>query len=270
MDGSPTPDAVILLAKGGYGEWPQCELDGMLAAVRATRRYPHVEGAFLDSGAPPFPSVLRELAERGATRILIAPVFVPLDRSLREWLPKVVRRSLKKHHLEKVEVVLAGPLGERPELGEAVVRALPAADSGPDVREGAPRDVANQWLKPPPHRHHVFMCEGPRCATLGSHELFVRLRERLAERGLAASENEAGEGVLAVRSSCLYPCNLGPMMVVYPEGAWYGALNERGIDRIVDEHFGNGRPVEAHLRFQPLPSQDGMRSRDRAPGAASP
>lgn len=250
--GAPlVPDAVVLLARGGYGDWSEQELAGMLAAVRDTGRYAHVEGAFIDSGAPAFPAVLRALAERGARRILIAPVFVPLDRSLGEWLPKIVRRSLKKQHLDQVQVLLAGALGAHPATTAAVVRAVADAEGGPDVRQSAPRDVANQWLKPPAHAYHAFVCEGPRCATLGSHELFVHLRQRLATRGLAAAGNEAGQGVMTVRTSCLYPCNLGPLMVVYPDECWYGALNEAVIDRIVDEHFGAGRPVAAVRRFQP-------------------
>jgi (2Fe-2S) ferredoxin/sirohydrochlorin ferrochelatase len=246
------PDAVVLLGRGGYGGEAQAELDAMLAAVRATGRYPQVEGAFLDSGGPAFPVVLRRLAGRGARRILIAPVFVPVDRSLREWLPRIVRRALKKQHLDSVVVLLAPALGEQAALGEAVVRALRDAERGADVRTDAPRDAANQWLRPPAHRYHAFLCEGPRCATLGSHELYTHLRERLAARGLTASEAPRGQGVLPVRSSCLYPCNLGPVMVVYPEGTWYGALDERAIERIVVEHFGQGHPVAAQRRFADL------------------
>lgn len=258
-DAPDPPDAVVLLGRGGYGDEAQGELDAMLAAVRATGRYAQVEGAFVDSGGPAFPAVLRRLADGGARRILIAPVFVPVDRSLREWLPRIVRRALKKQHLDSVVVLLAPALGEGPALGEAVVRTLRAAEDGADVRADAPRDVANRWLRPPAHRYHAFLCEGPRCATLGSHELFTHLRERLTRCGLTASGNAAGQGVLPVRSSCLYPCNLGPLMVVYPEGTWYGALNEGAIDRIVDEHFAQGRPVEALRRFA-----------DLAPGRGAP
>jgi (2Fe-2S) ferredoxin len=241
----------VLLARGGYGDWPEQELAAMLATVRATGRYAHVEGAFIDSGSPALPPTLRALGARGARRVVIAPVFVPVDRSLGQWLPKVVRRALKKYHLDGMQVVLAGPLGAHPATGDAVVQTLADAEYGPDVRQDAPRDVADRWLKPPAHAYHAFVCEGPRCATLGSHELFVHLRERLTARGLSASGNDAGQGVLAVRTSCLYPCNLGPLMVVYPDECWYGALSETAIDQIVDEHFGAGRPVEARRRFKP-------------------
>ena len=267
-------DAVILLGKGGTGDWPQQELERMAAAVRATGRYPRVEGAFLDMGAPPLPEILRRCVAEGARRVVIAPVFVPVDRSLREWLPKIVRRTLKRYHLDGVEVVLADALGDHPALGETVARVVAAAEQGEDVRASAPpRDVANAWIQTPPHRYHAFVCEGPRCATLGSHELWVRLRERIEARGLA---HDNPQGVLSVRTSCLFPCNLGPMMVVYPDGCWYGALNARGIDQIVDQHFSGGRPVEQYVRPRPQrpaatgPGTDGAPSVAGATAASSP
>jgi (2Fe-2S) ferredoxin len=38
------------------------------------------------------------------------------------------------------------------------------------------------------------------------------------------------------------------MMIVYPEGVWYGALDERAVDRIVEEHLVGGDVVEEHVR----------------------
>lgn len=40
----------------------------------------------------------------------------------------------------------------------------------------------------------------------------------LAQRGLLESEH----GVLLTRTHCQYPCNLGPVLTVYPDGCWYG------------------------------------------------
>lgn len=235
----------MLLAKGGYGEWPRRELAGMVAAVRATRRYPLVEGAFVDQGAPHLPRVLQQCRAAGARRILVVPVFVPVDRTLREWLPKVLRRWFKKYHIHDTEVVLAPPLGDHPALAAAVAAAVADAEGGADVRVGAPvRDRADQWLEIPPYRYHALLCAGPRCATLGSLDLWAHLHRRLDERDLS----ERPGGVLSVHTGCLFPCNLGPMMVVHPDNCWYGALDERAIDQIVDAHFAGGRPVEAHLR----------------------
>jgi (2Fe-2S) ferredoxin len=245
------PDAVVLLGRGGYGDWPGAELDRMVAALRATGRYARVESAFIDSGTPHLPKVLEGLLEDGARRIVVAPVFVPVERSLREWLPKILRRWMKKHHVQEAEIVLTPALGDHPAIGDAVARLVADADAegDPDVLAEAPeRDVANQWLEIPPHRYHVLFCVGPRCATLGSQELWIRMRERLVERGLSGDSANPENGVMTVRTSCLNPCNLGPLMVVHPNNAWYGALNERAVDQIVDQHFACGQPVTAHLR----------------------
>ena len=250
------PDAVVLLGRGGYGDWPTLELQRMVDAVRATGRYPRVESAFVDTGTPHLPSVLEALLDDGARRIVVAPVFVPVDRSLREWLPKVLRRWMKKRHVDHAEIVLAPALGDHPALGDAVTRLLIHAEGGTDVRADAPeRDRANPWNEIPPHRYPVLVCEGPRCATLGSHELFDRLRERMVERGLSGPDADLDRRVLSARTSCLYPCNLGPMMVVHPDNSWYGALNERAVDQIVDQHLLHGEPVEAHLRPRPRPEK---------------
>jgi (2Fe-2S) ferredoxin len=38
-------------------------------------------------------------------------------------------------------------------------------------------------------------------------------------------------------------------MVVYPEGTWYGHVDEKEVDRIVQEHFIEGKPVEQLIQI---------------------
>jgi len=45
-------------------------------------------------------------------------------------------------------------------------------------------------------------------------------------------------------SGCLGFCDVGPLMVVYPEGVWYQPKTVEDIDEIVQEHFVEGRIVE--------------------------
>jgi (2Fe-2S) ferredoxin len=35
-------------------------------------------------------------------------------------------------------------------------------------------------------------------------------------------------------TGCLNRCENGPLMVVYPEGSWYGAVTEAKVDEILD------------------------------------
>ncbi len=186
----------MLLGRGGNGDWPAQELERMVAAVRAEGRYPRVKRAFFDAGTPPLHAVLERLMENGARRIIVAPVFVPAEILLHEWVKKLVRRWMRKGRVQDAEVVLAPAQGKHPAFGEAVIRQLADAEGGADVRADAPeRDKANPWNRIPAHRYHVLVCEGPRCAALGSRALFLRLRERLALQGMSADDGDPERGV---------------------------------------------------------------------------
>jgi (2Fe-2S) ferredoxin len=39
-------------------------------------------------------------------------------------------------------------------------------------------------------------------------------------------------------------CELGPVMVIYPEAVWYTYVDREDIDEIIEEHLQNGRVVE--------------------------
>lgn len=56
-------------------------------------------------------------------------------------------------------------------------------------------------------------------------ELLALVQHKLVVRGAT--------GVLATACACLGPCFDGPNAVVYPEGVWYGALDESDADALV-------------------------------------
>ncbi|MDD2213680.1 MAG: (2Fe-2S) ferredoxin domain-containing protein [Oscillospiraceae bacterium] len=94
-------------------------------------------------------------------------------------------------------------------------------------------------------KYHVFICtsctlNGQQrgfCAKSGSPQLVQKLMEELEDRGLTAD-------VMVNNTGCFGICNRGPIMVVYPEGVWYGNLDEQAIEAICEEHLEGGRPVE--------------------------
>ena len=52
------------------------------------------------------------------------------------------------------------------------------------------------------------------------------------------------KGTRVNTAGCLDRCELGPVMVIYPEGVWYTYIDQADIDEIIDEHLVNGRIVE--------------------------
>jgi (2Fe-2S) ferredoxin len=177
----------------------------------------------------------------------VIPVFFGRDRSLIHWLSKAAYRWSRAHGEPGApEVVFVGAIGKHPALGEAVVRAVADAEGkapvGVDDFESLEDPTA--WSVIPPQERHVSACMGPRCTLRGAGGLYVHFWKRLQKRGLLRGRS----GVHAAQTGCLSPCNLGPTMVVYPEGIWYCGLTAEAIDRIVDEHFVGSRVVEEYTR----------------------
>jgi len=50
--------------------------------------------------------------------------------------------------------------------------------------------------------------------------------------------------VVVTPTDCLGPCQMGPTVVVYPDGVWYKGVTEADVPVILDEHIGTGTPVE--------------------------
>lgn len=46
--------------------------------------------------------------------------------------------------------------------------------------------------------------------------------------------------VMISKVDCLDQCGRGPVMVAYPDGVWYGGVDEKGARAIVEEHLEQG------------------------------
>jgi len=100
------------------------------------------------------------------------------------------------------------------------------------------------------YRAHVFCCTNRRppghprgcCAEKNSEELRDYMKSKARALGLKdVRVNVAG---------CLDRCELGPTMVIYPEGIWYAYRNQADIDEILETHVKGGGRVE-RLMLQP-------------------
>jgi (2Fe-2S) ferredoxin len=43
---------------------------------------------------------------------------------------------------------------------------------------------------------------------------------------------------------CLDRCELGPTMVIYPEGVWYACKTKEDVDEVLEKHLVQGGRVE--------------------------
>jgi (2Fe-2S) ferredoxin len=98
--------------------------------------------------------------------------------------------------------------------------------------------------------HHIFCCTNTRppghprgcCSAKGSEPLRNYMKVRAKELGLAKTRiNAAG---------CLDRCELGPTLVIYPEGVWYSYRSTEDLDEILETHLIKGGRVE-RLMLQP-------------------
>jgi len=79
-------------------------------------------------------------------------------------------------------------------------------------------------------RRHVLVCEHKDCLKRGGKESLKELKQALRDAG-------ARERVLITEVDCLDQCDDGPVMVVYPEGVWYGGVDAAGAREIAEKHL---------------------------------
>ena len=79
-------------------------------------------------------------------------------------------------------------------------------------------------------RSHVLVCGGTGCTSSGCEKLIKEFDVQLAKAGI-------DKEVKVVKTGCFGLCALGPIVIVYPEGAFTAWLKEENIEEIVNEHL---------------------------------
>ena len=118
------------------------------------------------------------------------------------------------------------------------------------------------------YRCHVFCCtnqrvEGHRrgcCESRGAN----KLREYLKAR----SKSLKLKDVRINTSKCLDRCELGPTMVIYPEGVWYTYRTNADVDEILERHILKGERVERLILHPDQDAPDEARINSHAGRAA--
>jgi len=96
------------------------------------------------------------------------------------------------------------------------------------------------------YKNHVFFCTNTRepgerrsCGRHGAVEARDHAKKRIKELKLAKPGS-----VRINNAGCMERCELGPCLVIYPQGTWYGYKNQQDVDEIIDRHIVGGEIVE--------------------------
>ena len=86
-------------------------------------------------------------------------------------------------------------------------------------------------------RSHVLVCGGTGCTSSGSQKVIEAFEKHLKDKGI-------DKEVKVVQTGCHGLCELGPVVIVYPEGVFYSRVQEKDAEEIVSEHLLKGRIVK--------------------------
>ena len=115
----------------------------------------------------------------------------------------------------------------------------------PDDRTPAAQAINAVAGDPPQfYDRHVFVCTNERppahprgcCHAKGSVELRDYMKMRAKELDL--------KNVRINSAGCMERCELGPSLVIYPEGVWYSPKTREDIDEILAAHMVAGGRVK--------------------------
>jgi (2Fe-2S) ferredoxin len=94
-------------------------------------------------------------------------------------------------------------------------------------------------------KYHIFVCTSCRingqqkgyCYSKDSVDIIQRFMEEIDDRDLSSE-------VMVTNTGCFGICDKGPIVVVYPEGVWYGNVTEDDVEKIVEQHIEGGTIVK--------------------------
>jgi NADH:ubiquinone oxidoreductase subunit F (NADH-binding)/(2Fe-2S) ferredoxin/Pyruvate/2-oxoacid:ferredoxin oxidoreductase delta subunit len=92
-------------------------------------------------------------------------------------------------------------------------------------------------------RRVIFVCQGTGCVSSKSPELQTALEKEIDESGL--------EGVQVKLTGCHGFCQQGPIIIVEPDGIFYGLVELDDISEIVNSHLVNDEPVDRLFYKEP-------------------
>lgn len=235
---SATQDLAVLyvtsaytLSKRAFGQLETAATNAASGPVRLVRLEDSNQSLF---------DALDEMRAEGHLRIRVQPFGVPFPESLMAWLAGVLADWRTRGDNADTWLELGPDPATNPEPLAAFARASLSADARP-VDGVQPSLGKPGWNDPPDFEFHLLVCTGPRCMIHGAASFAQMLKDELRAAGIF-------DRCLTTRTGCIFPCNRGPVLALYPHGHWYRLPDHAATRRFVREVLVQGGPA-SDLRF---------------------
>ena len=104
------------------------------------------------------------------------------------------------------------------------------------------KEEGEKLAKKTGYRKQVLVCGGTGCTSSHSMQVIKQLEESLKEYKI--------DDILIVKTGCFGLCALGPIMIVYPEGAFYAQMTPEHVKTVVEKHLIKGGDIVKDLLYQ--------------------
>ncbi len=111
------------------------------------------------------------------------------------------------------------------------------------------REQAEKLALNTAYRKQVLVCGGTGCTSSHSLKVIEQLEKSFKELGI--------EDVLIVKTGCFGLCALGPIMIVYPEGAFYSQMTPEHAKTVAEKHLIKGGQIVKELLYAETVHEDG-------------
>ena len=111
------------------------------------------------------------------------------------------------------------------------------------------KEEGEKLAKKTGYRKQVLVCGGTGCTSSHSMQVIEQLEKSLKELNLT--------DILVVKTGCFGLCALGPIMIVYPEGAFYAQMTPEHVKTVAEQHLVKGGQIVKELLYQGTVTKEG-------------
>ncbi len=111
------------------------------------------------------------------------------------------------------------------------------------------KEQAEKLAKNTKYRKQILVCGGTGCTSSDSLKVIDQIEKSLKEHNI--------NDVLIVKTGCFGLCSLGPIMIVYPDGAFYSNMTVEHAKTVVEKHIVKGGEIVKELLYSGTVMENG-------------